>query len=286
MPDDADDTVNPLFGATPPTDAATESKPVPELTTDRPAEGEVDQTGNPLFGATPSSSPPPPAETARERLEASSSDRALPPPVPARPTSQPVSHRPSSIPSFLRRLTYVLSVILGTSSVIAGIWSFLLLPLLHSSFSARLALAEAQRSRWDELVIKLRTLSERRLYLRTKELDPGLVEEVELKVKFEELPSRSGSVSSPPPMLDENIVDPSPSLHTLSSSLNELSAALSSTSTTRTSLLASLTSYTSQMHREMFVSRGVAKGGFGGYGVGMNTLSANLAKEGGGGGSD
>lgn len=64
---------------------------------------------------------------------------------------------------------------------------------------------------------------------------------------------------------------------TLSTSLSNLVSALMSTSTTRTSLLSTLESYTSTLHRQVYIrSQPLANR----YGLG--TLSANLARAGGG----
>lgn len=71
-------------------------------------------------------------------------------------------------------------------------------------------------------------------------------------------------------------------LAALTASLRELTSSLDSTSTTRTSLLSTLESYTSHLHREVFLrsDRFANSGGFSG-GYSMSTLSANLAKAGG-----
>lgn len=73
-------------------------------------------------------------------------------------------------------------------------------------------------------------------------------------------------------------------LASLTSTVRDLTSTLDSTSTTRTSLLSTLESYTSTLHREVFL-RSDRFGSSGGYsgGYSMSTLSANLAKAGGGG---
>jgi hypothetical protein len=66
---------------------------------------------------------------------------------------------------------------------------------------------------------------------------------------------------------------------TLSTALADLLTAFTSTSTTRTSLLSTLESYTSYLHRQLYLRSQPQS--FGGR-YGLNTLSANLAKAGGG----
>jgi len=75
---------------------------------------------------------------------------------------------------------------------------------------------------------------------------------------------------------------PLDTVSSLSTSLANLVTAFTSTSTTRTSLLSTLESYTSHLHRQLYLRSGSSfGGGGGGMKYGMNTLSANLAKAGG-----
>jgi hypothetical protein len=60
--------------------------------------------------------------------------------------------------SDLKRLSYVLSLVLGSSAIIGLLFSTFILPLLHSTFSARGVLMDQQRARWARLVQGLRVL--------------------------------------------------------------------------------------------------------------------------------
>jgi hypothetical protein len=66
----------------------------------------------------------------------------------------------------------------------------------------------------------------------------------------------------------------------LSQTLRDLVIAFTSTSTTRTSLLSTLESYTSLLHRQLYLRNHPISFG-GGSKYGLNTLSDNLAKAGG-----
>lgn len=72
----------------------------------------------------------------------------------------PAPYRASSLPQQLKRLAYVVSLVLGGGAVIAGLWSVFLLPLLHATYSARNALALPQSERWGQLVEKLKGIRE------------------------------------------------------------------------------------------------------------------------------
>ncbi|WVF73130.1 hypothetical protein IAT40_007949 [Kwoniella sp. CBS 6097] len=238
------------------------------------------------------------------------------------PTTIPHAASPYSSPralTFLRRLAFVLSVVLGVSASIAGIWSYFILPLLHSSFSARKAILDQQVPRYQKLLEGLRGLRSNKLYgpLRVERPSPSDESEKEQKVddrkrstirreaSLKEITSSASiSMSSSSsqnhhdtnadanadtdaditqPTLHEPLV-PLSSLQNLSTNLNSLTSALDNTSTTRTSLISTLESYTSHLHREMFVSRapGLNHGfrggsGFGGYSIG-GTLGANLSR--------
>jgi hypothetical protein len=99
------------------------------------------------------------------------------------------------------------------------------------------------------------------------------------RVTVEEVPSSfssdTGDQGSPPHNSKPLLPDFSP----LASSLRTLSSARGNTSTTRTSLLSTLESYTSHLHRQLWAPR-PGHTAFGG--VGMSSLSANLARERGG----
>jgi len=98
---------------------------------------------------------------------------------------------------------------------------------------------------------------------------------------LEELPSSSSTPSrrpSNPTVTTSNSLLPIPDLTHLSTSLKSLTAALSSTSTTRTSLLTSLESYTSHLHREIYLHSSTSSSS--GLPVGLGTLGANLREAG------
>lgn len=77
---------------------------------------------------------------------------------------------------------------------------------------------------------------------------------------------------------DDAVPEPTPLLPDLTdvmSTLDDLASTRSNTATTRLSLLSTLEAYTSSLHRQLWSPRP----GHGGYGVGLNNLNANLAKE-------
>lgn len=236
--------------------------------------------------------------------------------------------RGSTLPQQLKRLAYVVSLVLGGGAVIAGLWSIFLLPLLHATYSARNALALPQSERWGQLVAKLKGIRELAIFpARTEDETKALVrahkaerasaasaagddaEEKEgenaegegektegdgekegerrLLTGPDDSP-KSASISlaeesvAPPPTTSQLHADTS----VLGPALRELASAMDATATTRTSLLSTLEGYTSGLHRELFLSRGGAGSSSpwskSTSSVGLGTLSANLAKAGGG----
>lgn len=222
-----------------------------------------------------------------------------PPLIPLRPTHAPTPYRPSPLPGYLKRLSYILSILLGTGATIASIWSLFLLPLLHASFSARRALVEQQLERWTGLGAGLRQMRQKGMYALPPapaaegEDKPGSAADGEkggqttalersARAMVEEISSvasaSGGEVDEQP-----HPPQPTPLLPDLSdviTSVEELAATRGNTSTTRTSLLSTLESYTSNLHRQLWSPR--PGHGYSGYGVGLNSLDANLAKERGG----
>ncbi|EKC98640.1 hypothetical protein A1Q2_07062 [Trichosporon asahii var. asahii CBS 8904] len=231
----------------------------------------------------------------------------------------PTPYRASSLPQQLKRLAYVVSIILGGGAVFAGLWSAFLLPLLHATYSARNALALPQSERWSQLVEKLKGIRELAIFpVRSEEETRALVrahkaelasqasqvgeeeteekdgeegEEKDGERKLLTAPDdspKSASISlaetaeesvAPPPTTSQLHADPS----VLGPALRELASSMEATATTRTSLLSTLEGYTSGLHRELFLSRGANSSPWskGTSSVGLGTLSANLAKAGG-----
>jgi hypothetical protein len=186
-----------------------------------------------------------------------------------------------------------LSLVLGSSAVVAGIWSAFILPLLHASFSARRALVDQQKDRWTGLVAGLREVRAKSIYPPATEEAPVpsplkeskgqeenlALEKVGEEARLIEEESTDGEdTPTPNPKAIERIL-PLGTVSSLSTSLANLVTAFTSTSTTRTSLLSTLESYTSHLHRQLYLR---STPGSGGMRYGMNTLSANLAKAGGG----
>lgn len=154
-----------------------------------------------------------------------------------------------------------------------------ILPLLHSSFSARRALVDQQKDRWAALVHGLREVKAGRLY----ESPPAAKRALELESTDGESQSEAEEarlthhVDDPPQDQGSGLIPLSP-VSSLSTSLATLVSALMSTSTTRTSLLSTLESYTSTLHRQVYIrSQPLASQRYG-----LGTLSANLARAGGG----
>jgi len=240
-------------------------------------------------------------------------------------------HPPSTrlgLLSDLKRLSYVLSLLLGSSAILGLFWSTFILPLLHSSFSARQVLLEQQITRFDRIVSSLRALRAGTILpparvallpvaassVDSKSDDiaalagktgtelalsnPKQTGESDIKEHRSGIEEIQSSTSSPPPSpspnhlisaekhdetQDDTATIPAPTnplpldgLASLSLSLRSLSGALASTSTTRTSLLSTLESYTSQLHREVYL-RSDPKTSFS---VGLGSLSQNLANVG------
>lgn len=222
------------------------------------------------------------------------------------PVAPTPARAPSSLPLLLKRLAYLVGIVLGGGALVAGLWSTFLLPLLHATYSARTALSIPQKERWRALLESLGKIRALGIYRRPREV--GEEEKVapagnELALvrtrssqKSEGSNKEKGDGAKPPPSVtavtvtseDEDTRTP-PSLHAdpsaLSASLRDLAASLDATNTTRTSLISTLESYTSGLHRELFVARGLSNSTWGGgsaYGgtgrVGLGTLSANLAQ--------
>lgn len=208
----------------------------------------------------------------------------------------PTPHRVSTLPQQLKRLAYVVSLILGGGAVIAGLWSAFLLPLLHATYSARNALALPQSERWGQLVEKLKGIRELAIFpVRSEEETRALVrahkaelashssqvgeeesvkegEEGEGEEKDEKderklltAPDdspKSASISLAETAEGEEMPPPptTSQLHAdpsvLGPALRELASSMEATATTRTSLLSTLEGYTSGLHRELFLSRG------------------------------
>jgi len=175
--------------------------------------------------------------------------------------------------------------------VVAGIWSAFVLPLLHASFSARRALVDQQKDRWVGLVAGLREVRAKKIYpLATETGDitlgadtKGTTGELVLDKMTEEArlieeESNKDAEEEATTSTIERIL-PLETVSSLSTSLGNLVSAFTSTSTTRTSLLSTLESYTSHLHRQLYLR---STPGSSGMRYGMNTLSANLAKAGGG----
>ena len=122
--------------------------------------------------------------------------------------------------------------------------------------------------------------------------DQRQTERGELEKLVDELPSSRSSISSSTHFSSQDkelssqtmiTLNTTTELSKLKESLKSLSSSLTSTSTTRTSLLSTLESYTSQLHREIYLRSGYASAttGAGGSGmpVGLNTLGQHLKSE-------
>lgn len=258
----------------------------------------------------------------------------MPPPYPVAPAAAiasgvasrygpppPVHHlskapRPlSTLPQQLRKLAYIVSIVMGGSAILAGVWSAFLLPLLHATCSARNAIASAQKDRWATIREKLAAIrslgifplpltreeAEERAHVIAR-IEREKAEKAEKAADDEKLAlqrtrspdsPRSASISlshtddippsvKPPPLpMRADTAD-------LTAALRDLAANLDATATTRTSLVSTLEGYTSGLHRELFLARGSGPstpwgpvpGATTGR-VGLGTLSANLANAGG-----
>ncbi|ORX40741.1 hypothetical protein BD324DRAFT_647655 [Kockovaella imperatae] len=142
--------------------------------------------------------------------------------------------RPSTIIPFLRRLTFIVSLLLGSAAATSWIWSTFLLPLLHATFSARNALVEQQSEKVTQLLESIKEIRSRQIW-RKPDAEEALDDE-----SFSSSTSLHSHPASTPLPLE--------SLTTLSTQLRSLASAVDSTSTTRTSLLSTLEMFTSQLH--------------------------------------
>ncbi|WWC91527.1 uncharacterized protein L201_006473 [Kwoniella dendrophila CBS 6074] len=323
-PSNADDpTNNPLFGAPPPNEASTSQiQPLQPQSGDTAINQStvVEGTSNPLYGAVV----PQDANT-DWRLPAyqSTGSRSIqynqPIPREFRLYHGPRSIQPSKTIQFIKRITFIVSIFLGLSASIAGIWSIFILPLLHSTFSARNAILNQQTERVKSLVEGLSKLKKLKMYSSIKlpdssnnnnNINIGTKEEKidekqheheheneheheeanlkEISDSISSLKSNSNSdFNSSKKQIQTSSSNnngeeeeefnsiPISQLDILSSKLNLLSTAINSTSTTRTSLISTLESYTSNIHRQLFISR-PQQGGFTNYSIGMNSLSNHL----------
>ncbi|CAD6571194.1 MAG: hypothetical protein TREMPRED_000196 [Tremellales sp. Tagirdzhanova-0007] len=211
------------------------------------------ETSNPLFGASPAGQSTNPIQLEPRHdppLRAKSISTALASPSRSHGVlSSPHRHRTSSIPHFLLRLSYILSIVLGTSALLAGAWTTFLLPLLHASFSARHAIVSQQVERYQNLLDRLKGLPSHRLY-RDSRVERQLENEKDDKGEPEsENMDLENQLSSRP----TSTLPIKSDLSGLGDSLKSLSAALGATSTTRTSLTSTLESYTSHLHREIYL---------------------------------
>jgi hypothetical protein len=175
--------------------------------------------------------------------------------------------------------------------VVAGIWSAFILPLLHASFSARRALVDQQKDRWTGLVKGLKEVRARTIYPAATEDDNIPVKEVDEEgqilalentgegARLIEADSNADEEQLPNSKIERIL--PLEPVASLTTALANLVTAFTSTSTTRTSLLSTLESYTSHLHRQLYLRSGTNSSSFG-MRYGMNNLSANLAKAGGG----
>ncbi|WVW85954.1 hypothetical protein I302_107992 [Kwoniella bestiolae CBS 10118] len=280
-----DPTNNPLFGAPPASATSTDIPPQPLLNEAGPSNPiDIDTTYNPLYGASP-----PRDDTPWH----TSSEQYRPTPRELRLYHRPRSAHiePSKTIQFMRQLTFILSLIFGLSSAIAGVWSVFILPLLHSSFSARKALVSQQSERVRKLLEGVRRLRALGLYPKRNLEAPAQTEGDDdekqvLKKEEASLKEISSSIDSllsqnipshPPSQSSDGTVEliPTTPLTALSSKLKVLSSSMDATSTTRTSVISTLEGYTSSIHHQLFLARS-STGGMSSYGVNMNSLSNHL----------
>lgn len=220
---------------------------------------------------------------------------------PAPPVPSIVQHQSrdrSGLIIGLQRLGYILSLILGSSAILGLFWSTFILPLLHSSFSARQVLLEQQVPRFGALLNGLKALRVSPLFPiadTTETIEEGQesrmgdrkrIDAVEHKSGIEEI-STSESSKSERSQSQRRLIEGTPTkgdnlampllplddLSSLSTSLRSLSGAITSTSTTRVSLLSTLETYTSQLHREVYLRTDHSSA----FSVGLGSLSQNLA---------
>lgn len=248
--------------------------------------------------------PPPPSESTLSPSNQPYPSSNFYPPPPPLPSRQPSHHSRSGLITGLQRLGYILSLILGSSAILGLFWSTFILPLLHSSFSARQVLLEQQTSRFGLLVSGLRALRGTSLFpplpsaprsrlenhddTSETSTEERKVDEAEHRSGIEEIISQSSGSDLP---LKGRAIEgasneegeevlaaatpllPLDNLTTLSTSLRSLSNAISSTSTTRVSLLSTLETYTSQLHRDVYLRNDHRSA----FSVGLGSLSENLA---------
>ncbi len=178
--------------------------------------------------------------------------------------------------------------------------------MLYSSFSARKAISEQQLTQLQSFVKALKTLRSQSLYGQAqpvasfiqgsaeksdgpgKELarlkddptlaDSLLIEDMDGSVTHDSLHSPSSPLAKP-----ATSVALLPRLAPLPAALASLSTQLGATQTTRTSLLSTLSSYTSHLHSQIFLLSRSSGGNAASYygGVGLKSLGENLEKEGG-----
>ena len=150
---------------------------------------------------------------------------------------------------------------------------------------------DQQKDRWVGLVAGLREIRAKKIYPLTTEtgdITPGadtkgitgelVPNETTEEARLIEEESNKDAEEEATTSTIERIL-PLETVSSLSTSLANLVSAFTSTSTTRTSLLSTLESYTSHLHRQLYLR---STPGSSGMRYGMNTLSANLAKAGGG----
>lgn len=185
---------------------------------------------------------------------------------------------------YFRRLIQLLSIVVGTSSAGAALWSLLLLPLLHATFSARKSLVEGQMQPMVTLLEKVIGLRAKLSHFSSLQSDKGVEGEcVEADLPtvtpIREIESFAASTGSRTDSGMSTAIFPSLGLRALSQSIHNLTAMLDATSTTRISLISTLESYTSHVHRQLFLAKppGYTNDRFA---VGLGTLSENLKKEG------
>ncbi|BEI82880.1 hypothetical protein CcaverHIS002_0307480 [Cutaneotrichosporon cavernicola] len=300
------------------TSAPIETAPIETASTSIPpvpaASATVSATSAPETTPAPASAPTPtaPASIPPAYPVIPAAAAAFPPTV----THLKNAPRPlSTLPQQLKRLTYVVSLLVGGSALLAGAWSVFLLPLLHATYSARNAIAGAQKDRWRALLEKLQLVRGLGMFPlalnaeETAERDEAIAKieaeraekaaakeqekDKQIALPGQEPESPKSAITSledefppatkPPPVpLRADVGD-------LSAALKDLAANLDATATTRTSLVSTLEGYTSGLHRELFLARsggpstpwGPVPGATNTGRVGLGTLSANLASAGG-----
>lgn len=185
---------------------------------------------------------------------------------------------------YFRRLTQLLSIIVGASSAVAALWSLLLLPLLHASLSARKSLVEGQIQSMGTLLEGVVGLQAKLFHFSSLQPDKGAEgESVEADLStvtaIKEIDSYAASTSSKTDSDMPAAIFPFLGLRALSQSIHNLTTVLDATSTTRISLISTLESYTSHIHRQLFLAKspGYTSNRFT---VGLGTLSENLKMEG------